>query len=333
MNRVIILLGPTGAGKTGASLLLAQKLKTDIVSADSMQIYRHMDIGTAKASAEERKHVSHHMIDIAEPWETFSTGKYIATVRTILEHLCMEGKTPLVVGGTGLYIRAMTKGIFSGPSADWRLREELLAIEGESPGTLYDFLKKLDPPAVEKITPRDTRRLIRALEVCLKGHANMSELQKTLTRPLPYEFIKIGITRQRKELYRLIDERVDKMIETGLVNEVKIVMNLVEEHYRRRDGGREIRDKDKHFPKSERPVCLSLPSFQAIGYKEIVRYLQGESSLSEAVTLIKKASKRYAKRQFTWFRKEENICWVDTTGMTDPQEVFGKIHPVLTTMM
>ena len=329
MDRVVILLGPTGVGKTGASLLLAKNLKTDIISADSMQVYRNMDIGTAKASPEERKCVTHHMIDVAEPWETFSTGKYISAVRPILERLLMKGKIPVVVGGTGLYIRAMTKGIFSGPSADWGLREELLAMERESPGTLYDSLRELDPLAVEKITPNDKRRLIRALEVCLKGHAKMSELQRRLTRPLPYEFIKIGITRERKELYRLIEERVDRMIEAGLVDEVKIVTDLIKKHYGDREGGRKRGDGEMQGRTAEEREYSILPSLQAIGYKEIILHLQGEITLHEAVGLMKKASKRYAKRQFTWFRKEENIIWVDVTGLTDPREVFNRVQPIL----
>ena len=209
MNKVIILLGPTGVGKTGVSILLAKELNTEIISADSMQIYRHMDIGTAKPSHEERSIVKHHMIDIVDPWESYSTGKYIAAVVPIIEGLHRKGKIPIVVGGTGLYIKAMTRGIFSGPSADWTLREDLLSMEKEERGSLYNYLKELDPEAAGKITPNDTRRIIRALEVCLKSNTSMSEMQKKLTQPLPYEFIKIGLTSDRKELYRLIEERVD----------------------------------------------------------------------------------------------------------------------------
>jgi tRNA dimethylallyltransferase len=322
MKKVLILLGPTGVGKTGASLLLAKTLNTEIISADSMQIYRHMDIGTAKPSPEEREHIVHHMIDIADPWETYSAGKYISAVKPILEHLLMQGRTPVIVGGTGLYIRAMTRGIFSGPSADWILREELLAIEQDAKGSLYGYLKALDPAAVEKITPNDTRRLIRALEVCCSSGGTMSEMQKKFTQPLPYEFIKIGLTRDRKELYRIIEERVDAMVKEGLIEEVKIVMDLIEEHSRmqnEKNHGSEIRDLG-YSP---------LPAMQAIGYKEIVSHLRGEIALTEALALIKKASKRYAKRQFTWFRKEEYIRWVDITGIKDPQKVLRKIYPIL----
>jgi len=333
MNKVVILLGPTGVGKTGVSLLLAKNLHTEIISADSMQIYRHMNIGTAKSSPGERKDVKHHMINIADPWETYSTGKYIAAVSPIFENLHRQGKIPVVVGGTGLYIKAMTRGIFSGPSADWTLREELLAMEQEEKGTLYDYLKALDPVAVEKITPNDTRRIIRALEVCLKGSAKMSEMQQTLTQPLPYTFIKIGITRERKELYRMIEERVDKMMTAGLIEEVKMVINLIAEHQRIQDAGCRMRGEKNHVSWIMDHGFFPFPSMQAIGYKELALHLRGEMPLAESVRCIKKASRRYAKRQFTWFRKEENIHWFDITRITDHHEVLNTIYPVLSRML
>lgn len=329
MNTVLILLGPTGVGKTGVSLLIAEALKGEIISADSMQIYRHMDIGTAKLTREEQKGITHHMIDIVEPWETYSTGKYIAAVKPILDGLLGQGKTPIIVGGTGLYIKAMTRGIFSGPSADWFLREELLSKEKEAKGTLYDNLRTLDPVAVEKITPNDTRRLIRALEVCFKSGTKMSEMQKTLTQPLPYEFVKIGITRERRELYRMIEERVDTMVTNGLIQEVQRVLTLITGYKKADDVGQRMQDSKNHISSNKDNRFSTVPSMQAIGYKEIVRYLDGEMSLIEAVERIKKASKRYAKRQFTWFRKEEDIRWVDVTGLTDPHAIFGRILPLL----
>src|SRR4030066_394728 len=305
MNKVIILLGPTGVGKTGISILLAKKLGTEIISADSMQIYKYMDIGTAKPAPEERAIIKHHMIDIVYPWESYSTGKYITAAASIIEGLHKTKKIPVVVGGTGLYIKAMTRGIFSGPSADWTLRENLLSMEEEEKGFLYNYLKELDPEAAEKITPNDTRRIIRALEVCLKRKETLSEMQKKLTRPLPYEFIKIGLSRERKELYNMIEERVDKMIIDGLVNEVKKAIEMT--------GNSEI----------------PLPSMQAIGYKEVAMYLQGQITLDEAIRLVKRGTKRYAKRQFTWFRKEEGIHWFDITGIDDSREAFMRVSYIL----
>jgi tRNA dimethylallyltransferase len=298
MHKVIILLGPTGVGKTGASILLAQSLDTEIISADSMQIYRHMDIGTAKPSKEEMSIVKHHMIDIVEPSEPFSAGKYRERVVPIIEGLHGEGKIPIVVGGTGLYIKAMTRGIFPGPSADWSLREELLAREKKDRGSLFASLRKLDPDAASRVMPSDTRRIIRALEVCLKTETGITELQKKLTRPLPYEFVRIGLTRERRELYGLIEKRVDSMLARGLVEEVKNLLLM----------------------------SPGKTALQAIGYKEILSSLQGEIPMDEAVRLIKKRSKGYAKRQFTWFRQEEGVHWLEVSGLFSHEEIHKTIE-------
>jgi len=297
MKKVIILLGPTGVGKTETSLLLAQSLNTEIISADSMQIYRHMDIGTAKPSKQELSLVRHHMIDIVEPSESFSVGNYIHRVAPIIEDLHHQGKIPVVVGGTGLYIKAMTRGLFSGPTADWHLREELLSMEEDQKGSLYASLMKLDPSAAARIMENDTRRIVRALEVCLKAGAGITQLQESLTSPFPYDFLRIGIARERKELYGLIEKRVDSMLAAGLVDEVR---NLL------------LRNPGK-------------TALQAIGYKEIAAHLRGEYPLSEGVRLIKKRSKNYAKRQITWFKREEGIQWVDVTGQFTGEEIFRAI--------
>lgn len=298
MNKVIILLGPTGVGKTSASILLAKALNTEIISADSMQIYRHMDIGTSKPSKEEMSEVKHHMIDIVEPCETFSAGKYIEHVVPIIEGLHAQGKIPLIVGGTGLYIKAMTRGIFSGPSADWALRERLLLMEEREKGCLYRRLRRLDPGAASRVMPSDTRRIVRALEVCLKTRTGITNLQRNLTRPLPYEFIRIGLTRQRRELYQLIEKRVDAMLSSGLVEEVRALLLM--------NPGK--------------------TAMQAIGYKEVALFLKGEISLDGVVGMIKKRSKNYAKRQFTWFRQEKEIDWLDITGFSGSGEIYRAIE-------
>ena len=316
MNKVIILLGPTGVGKTGVSFLLAKALETEIISADSMQIYRYMDIGTAKPTPAERALIRHHMIDIAEPGVSYSTGKYISTVVPIIEALQKKNKIPVIVGGTGLYIKAMTRGIFSGPSADWALRENLLSMEKGEKGALYNYLKGLDPDAALKITPNDTRRIVRALEVCLKSSTSMSEMQKRLTQPLPYEFIKIGLSRERKELYRMIETRVDEMLESGLAEEVRLVLK---------------RTEVQSSGEGEGLFVAPLPSMQAIGYKEIAMYLRKEIPFDEAVRLIKRGTKRYAKRQFTWFKKEEGIHWIDISGIHTAGEAFHRVWELLKT--
>jgi tRNA dimethylallyltransferase len=297
MKKVIILLGPTGVGKTEASILLAQSLDTEIISADSMQVYRHMDIGTAKPTMQEMSLVKHHMIDIVEPSESFSAGSYIDRVMPIIEGLHHQGKIPVVVGGTGLYIKAMTRGLFTGPIADWHLREELLSMEEEKKGSLYASLMKLDPSAAARIMENDTRRIVRALEVCLKAGTGITQMQESLTSPLPYDFLRIGITRERKELYELIEKRVDSMLTAGLVDEVR---NLL------------LRNPGK-------------TALQAIGYKEIAAHFRGEYSLDEGIRLIKKRSKNYAKRQITWFKKEERIRWVDVTGHFTGKDIFKAI--------
>ena len=316
MKKVILLLGPTGVGKTAVSLLLAEALNSEIISADSMQIYKHMDIGTAKPSAEEQRLIKHHMIDVAEPWESFSSGAYVSHARPVIDTLLEKRRVPVIVGGTGLYIKTMTRGIFSGPSADWGTRNELLHKEAADPGSLYACLKSMDPVAAEKIMPGDTRRIVRALEVCLKTGRKLSELHEELTKPFPYAFIKIGLTRDRKELYELINRRVDAMITQGLVDEVKRVLHLIKAN---------IHSKDDISYSRKESLPIACSSMQAIGYKEIAMHLNGELGLDEATNLIKQSSRNYAKRQFTWFKKEEGIRWVDVTGIYDPKKIFQKV--------
>jgi len=301
MKKIIVLLGPTGVGKTGASILLAKELDTEIISADSMQIYRHMNIGTAKPSEAERAGIRHHMIDIVEPSEAYSAGRYISEVAPVIEGLFQKGKTPIIVGGTGLYIKAMTRGIFSGPSSDLELRDGLLAREEEEKGSLYAHLCDIDPETADRIEKNNIRRIIRAIEVCITSGSSLTSLQKDLTKPLPYDFIKIGITRDREELYQMINARVDAMFRAGLVDEVKSIMQM---------------NPDR-------------TPLQAIGYKEIVRYLNEEIDLQEAERLIKRNSRRYAKRQFTWFRQEEGITWINVTGTNNGGEVFQAVKQVL----
>ncbi len=326
MKKVIVLLGPTGVGKTSASLLLARALGTEIISSDSMQIYRHMDIGTAKPTLEERSIVSHHMIDLVEPWEHYSTGRYIEDVKPVIAELHDRNAVPLIVGGTGLYIKAMTRGIFRGPSADKVLRDDLQKKEDEDPGSLYRLLQSIDPKAAAAIMPADVRRTVRALEVCLSTTKTMSEMQAELTERLPYDFVKIGLTRHRKELYEMIDRRVNSMLERGLVEEVRnVLVRISAEYVKMRRSERRGSSGPSDFDSSAPPHSRVLSSLQAIGYKELILYLEGELSLTDAVELIKKRSRNYAKRQFTWFRKEDGIDWIDITEIDDNEEIFEKI--------
>ncbi len=299
LNRtVIIILGPTGVGKTGLSILLAKALKTEIISADSMLVYRHMDIGTAKPSASELGAVPHHLINILEPDEKFSAGLFKEKASEIIKVLHHRNKIPLIAGGTGLYIRSLTGGLFEGPGADESLRGKLMAEEKlRGKGHLYDKLKAVDPDAAGKIEPNDLRRIVRALEVSLKAQKGISEIQRGSTQPLHCDFIKIGLSRDRKELYSLIEGRVEKMMEDGLLDETRRLLKM--------DPGR--------------------TAMQALGYKEMALYLDGSVDLVEAVRLTKKRTKMYAKRQYTWFRKEPDIHWMDITGITEAGKIFEKV--------
>lgn len=301
MRPVLVILGPTCVGKTGASILLAQELRTEIISADSMQVYRGMDIGTAKPSLDERALVKHHLIDIVDPDRSFSAGQYVDMIVPLIDGLHSTGKVPIVTGGTGLYIKALTRGIFSGPSADWSLRERLIGTERSSPGSLYAELASLDPEAASTIEKTDIRRIVRALEVCLTSHEKISRLRELYTKPLPYDFIKIGLIRDRAELYRLIDSRVDEMLAAGLADEARSIMKM---------------NPDR-------------TPLQAIGYKEFIPFFNGMIPMDEAVRLVKRNTRRYAKRQLTWFRKEEGIRWIDLTGIRDAPAIFSMIKAVI----
>jgi len=298
---ILILAGPTAVGKTDASILLAQESGAEIVSADSMQIYRHMDIGTAKPAPEQRKLVYHHMIDIVEPDQPYSVGDYLRDSLRTIEGIHAAGSIPLVVGGTGLYIRALTRGLFHGPPADLALRERLLQREAEAePGTLYADLVKVDPEAAVKIHPNDLRRTVRALEVYYLKDKKLSTFQREHAfQDRPFRFRLLFLVRGRPELYPRIEKRVDEMIDQGLEEEVKGLMD-----------------------RGYRP---DMPSMQGLGYKHFMDVLLGKLSRDEAVALLKRDTKRYAKRQFTWFRREPEAQWVDITGLSQPAEIVERI--------
>jgi tRNA dimethylallyltransferase len=295
---VIILLGPTGVGKTGLSILLARHLKTEIISADSMQIYRFMDIGTAKPSLKARKEVKHHLIDILPPDRSFSAGLFKKMAIQIIDSIHNKGLIPIIVGGTGLYIRTLTKGLFKGPEADWTLRDRLNEEEERfGKGYLYKRLQAIDPLSADRINPNDLRRVIRALEVSLRTRKTITESRRLTTRPQDYNFTKIGLQRERKELYEIIDKRADTMIQMGLLEETERLLAM-------------------------NPARGPL---QALGYKEMRLFINGSISIDEAVRLLKRHTKMFAKRQFTWFKKEPEVHWVDITGIMDENKIFTKV--------
>ena len=285
MPPLIILVGPTAVGKTDLAVRLALELNGEILSADSMQIYKGMDIGTAKPSLEERKGIPHHLIDLVNPDEAFTVADFQTHYQRKLSELQEKNKTALLSGGTGLYVRAVTRGFdFPDPPGDPDLRDALrqkAAAEGNQ--ALHRWLAEVDPVSAEKIHPNDLKRVLRALEVYIKTGIPFSCQQKARTSELPANTIYIGITREREELYKRIELRVDKMLTAGLLEEVQ---GLLEKGY-----GPELQ------------------SMQGLGYKELIPVLTGDSSLQDAVALLKKRTRHYAKRQLTWFRREPVERW------------------------
>ena len=289
--KIVAVVGPTASGKSMLAMELAARFNGEIVSADSMQVYRFMDIGTAKPTQEQRQRVPHHLIDIADPDEEFNAARYSEEASRAIHDIHERGKNVFVVGGTGLYIRALTKGLFKGPGSDMRLRNEFAILGSRSEGAryLYEKLKEVDPEAASGIHPNNMARIVRALEVYYLTNKPISVFQKEHGfSEEPYDVLKVGLSIDKRFLYKRIEDRVDSMIEAGLVAEVKKLLDM---------GyvGTDL----KSVPKVMR----------ALGYKEILEYMQNKISLENAVEEIKKNTKRYAKRQMTWFRKETDIRW------------------------
>jgi tRNA dimethylallyltransferase len=281
---VPIIVGPTASGKTALSMLLCRRMSCEIVSADSRQVYRRMDIGTAKPSPAEREAVRHHCMDILDPDVDFSAGRYGPMARLSVGDISSRGKVPLVVGGSGLYIRALVDGIFEGGFRDEdlrkRLKEESLLT---GPEALHGRLAALDPAAAARIHPNDGKRIIRGLEVCASSGTAISKLQAEGTVPADFPVIMFGLDWPRELLYHRIEKRVDAMLAAGLVREVE---DLVSSGYSLRNN-----------------------ALDSVGYREILMHLDGILGLEEAVELVKKNSRRFAKRQMTWFRGDPRIRW------------------------
>ena len=285
--RIIVIGGPTASGKTTVGIELAESHGGQIVSADSIQIYRYMDIGSAKPSKEERQLVTHHMIDIRDPDDDFSAGEYVREARESINRIIREDGLPLVVGGTGLYIRALIGGIIELPPADPELRKKMRAREEKrGKGTLFKELAQLDPASAGRISSENIARVIRALEVIELTGKRLSELQKAHSfRDRPYDVLFICLNPRKELLYERIDMRVDSMIEGGLLEEV---LKLYERGYSR-----------------------ELKSMQSLGYRHAGMVLSGQMDLLGATRLMKRDTRHYAKRQLTWFRSEPGVLWCD----------------------
>lgn len=292
---LVVICGPTAGGKTALALNLAEHCALEIISADSRQVYRRMDIGTAKASLEERNRVRHHLIDVVDPDEDFTALDFFAKGRAALIDIAGRGRLPLVVGGTGFYIDALLRGLVDAPGANPELRQELAEWElKHGSGSLHGRLKTVDPVMAARLTPLDQVRIIRALEVYYQSGQRLSELQdQHAAVQSPYRVLSIGLAPQRDLLYERIDRRVDVMMQAGLLKETA---ELLERGYR-----------------------PDLKALKTIGYQECVNHLAGNTSLQDAVSLIQRNSRRYAKRQLTWFRKNNEIIWLDS-----PRE-FAKV--------
>lgn len=300
---LLAIVGPTAAGKSEVSVLLAQALAGEIVSADSMQVYRRMDIGTAKPSAEERARVTHHLIDIIDPDTPFSVADYRARADAALAAIWEEGRQPLLVGGSGLYVRAVIDKLsfpLAPPNAELRSRLAQQARE-EGVRALHARLAAVDPEAASRLHPNDEKRIIRALEVHAQTGQPISRLQSLDRRFQPrYNTTQFGLTRPRPELYRRIEERVDRMLAAGLVEEVESLLA----------GG--CRD--------------DLVAMKGLGYAQIAEHLRGACSLEEAVARLKRDTRRFAKRQLTWFRRDPRIVWVDLADLGGPEQVAAWIQ-------
>lgn len=284
---LIVITGPTASGKTAMSVEVAKVLGAEIVNADSMQIYKHMDIGTAKPTVEERQGVPHHLIDIVNPDEQFSVARYCQCAKQAIDSIHAKGKPAVMVGGTGLYVDSLVNNIqFSEiePDEQYRTKMDLLADE-KGNGHIYNMLMEIDPGSAKKISVSDRKRIIRALEVYyLTGKTITWHNEQSKSVPSPYNTTMFAIDVEREVLYDKINRRVDIMMDMGLLEEVKSIIDM--------------------------GIGKDTTAMQAIGYKEIVQYLDGEITLEEAVDKIKQGSRRYAKRQLTWYRRNEKVNWV-----------------------
>lgn len=285
-QKVVVIGGPTASGKTDLSIRLAQKINGEIVSADSMQIYKEMNIGTAKPDEDERQGIKHYMLDIINPDERYSVADYKRQAKIAIQEIINKGKTPIVVGGTGLYIDSLIYEIeYVDIQTDLEYRKQLEErVEKEGLQKLYEEAKKIDEYAMEKISPNDKKRILRVLEIYKQTGKTKTQLDKQSRKDVQYDYKVFAINMDREILYNRINKRVDIMIQKGLIDEVKQIYN-----------------KYKMFP----------TAMQALGYKEVVEYLEDKITKEEMIEKIKQESRRYAKRQLTWFRKNKQTIWLD----------------------
>jgi tRNA dimethylallyltransferase len=299
---LVALVGPTGVGKTALSFRLAKEIRAEIISVDSVQVFRGLDIGTAKPSLEEQQQVPHHLIDVADPDEPFDVADFVRKALGIIKSITSRGMVPLLVGGSGLYLRSLLEGLAPCPKHDPMMREMLRKISAnQGKRALYDLLAGADPEAASRIHPNDTFRIIRALEVYHQTGEPMSMWHRrhksTSGQRLPCT--KIGLVRPRKELYERIDSRVDHMLDAGFLEEVKFLLKKGYSHH--------------------------LKPLQSLGYRHIIPFLKGKVSFDEAVSQLRRDTRHYAKRQLTWFRADPEIRWYHPETLTDVHRIWQEI--------
>jgi tRNA dimethylallyltransferase len=286
-SKIVVICGPTGIGKTSFAIKLAQKFNGEIIGADSMQIYKYMDIGTAKPDEMEKRQARHHLIDVVEPDEPFDAGMYATHADKAIKSILSLGKLPIIAGGTGFYIQALLYGLFRSKPADANVLEKLtLLLKEKGAHYLYERLKLCDPEAAKKNHSNDVFRVVRALEVFeITGEPISKKQSEHDFKDQRYKCLKFGLKMDREKLYQRINQRVDIMLDQGLIKEVKRL--------------------------NKQGYSFDLKSMQSIGYKHMGMFLNQKADWQEAVRLLKRDTRRYAKRQFTWFKKDKQIIWVE----------------------
>ncbi len=306
MNKLVVIAGPTAVGKSDLAVKLAKRIDGEIISADSMQVYRRMDIGSAKVTKEEMQGIPHHMIDVLDPSEEFNAFLFTKTASKLIEEINAKGKIPIVTGGTGFYIRALIYGndFSESNGSNEEILKELDELAAKDPGLLYEELKKVDPESASIIHKNNIKRVTRALMFYKETGRKISEHNSEMhEKPAAYDFACFVVTDDRAKLYERIDKRVDKMLKAGLVEEVRSL-------------AAEGLTKDNI-------------SMQGIGYKELLMWLEGELSFDEAVSLIKQSSRHYAKRQITWFKREKEAIWLDRSTLLSDDKILDQMIDVL----
>jgi tRNA dimethylallyltransferase len=305
MEKLLVIVGPTAVGKSGVALEMAKTANGEIISADSVQVYRGLTIGAAKPTLAERQSIVHHLVDIVDPQENYTVAQFQLDASQTIIDVLSRGKLPILVGGTGLYVRAVVSGYAFSDNGEneelrARLQQEALDI---GPEALHRKLAAVDPQTAVKLHPNDIRRVIRALEVYEQSQRPISEQAKKTAWSNPYETMMFGLTMPRELLYRRIEERVEQMMAEGLVDEVRSLL--------------------------ANGVPPEAKSLQSLGYRQIVAHLLGQQTLAEAVALIKRDTRRFAKRQLTWFRREKDIMWIDIHECGGIKAVTEKISSYL----